>query len=56
MDHNISTRESAWKDILEATIQCVLDNSPDADVLAKYLGRDVQNAYKVSWYDSLSFN
>ena len=42
--------EGIWKDIVNVTISCVLDNSPNDAVLASYLGKGVENKYRVLIY------
>ena len=39
--------EEQWKEIVNKVIDCVLETSPSAKILAYYLGRDVQNEYQV---------
>ena len=40
--------DDMWNKVVSKTIICVLDDSPNDLVLASYLGRDVENAYRVS--------
>ena len=39
--------EEIWKTIVNETITCVLDDSPNDANLASYLGRGVENKYRV---------
>ena len=39
--------EEVWKAILNETISCVLDDSPNDAILASYLGKGVENKYRV---------
>ena len=42
--------EEVWKKIVNETISCVLDDSPNDSILASYLGKGVENKYRVSNY------
>ena len=44
-----SSVEETWKDIVKEVTNCVRDDSPNDSVLAQYLGRDIENAYRVSF-------
>ena len=39
--------EDMWNKVVSKTIICVQDDSPNDKVLAFYLGKDVENAYRV---------
>ena len=39
--------EEIWKKIVNEAITCVLDDSPNDANLASYLGRGVENKYRV---------
>ena len=43
-----SSVEEIWKIIVDEVTKCVLDDSPNDGVLANYLGRHVENEYRVS--------
>ena len=43
-----SSSEVVWKTIVGLVIECVQDDSPADVVLAHYLGRHVENEYRVS--------
>ena len=43
-----SSVEEIWKSIVDEVTKCVLDDSPNDGVLANYLGRHVENEYRVS--------
>ena len=43
-----SSVEEIWKIIVDEVTKCVLDDSPNDCVLANYLGRHVENEYRVS--------
>ena len=43
-----SSVEEIWKIIVDEVTKCVLDDSPNDGVLASYLGRHVENEYRVS--------
>ena len=43
-----SSVEEIWKNIVAEVTKCVLDDSPNDGVLANYLGRHAENAYRVS--------
>ena len=36
-----------WKVVTDKVIDCVLDDSPSDEILAQYLGKHVQNEYRV---------
>ena len=38
-----------WKKTVEEVISCVLDDSPSDEILAHYLGKDIENSYKVTY-------
>ena len=40
--------EEVWKTIVDLVIPCVLDDSPNEELLASYLGRHVENTHRVS--------
>ena len=40
--------EEIWKTVVNETITCVLDDSPNDANLASYLGRGVENKYRVA--------
>ena len=40
--------EKIWKMIVNETISCVLDDSPNDANLASYLGKGVENKYRVA--------
>ena len=42
--------EEIWKAIMNETISCVLDDSPNDAILASYLGKGVENKYRVPSY------
>ena len=42
--------EAIWKKIVNDTISCVLDDSPNDAILASYLGKGVENKYRVPNY------
>ena len=42
--------EEIWKQIVNQTISCVLDDSPNDAILASYLGKGVENKYRVLIY------
>ena len=42
-----SSVEETWKDIVKEVTNCVRDDSPNDSVLAQYLGRDIENTYRV---------
>ena len=44
-----SSVEETWKDIVKEVTNCVRDDSPNDSVLAQYLGRDIENTYRVSF-------
>ena len=48
--------EDIWKKIVDGTISCVLDNSPNDYDLAHYLGRSVETEYVVINHWSYKFN
>ena len=39
--------EDVWKSIVDEVIECVRDDSPADTVLANYLGKHVENTYRV---------
>ena len=39
--------EEGWKIVVDKVIACVLNNRPNDQVLASYLGKDVENNYQV---------
>ena len=39
--------EEIWKKIVNEVISCVLDDSPSDEILAHYLGKDIENNYRV---------
>ena len=39
-----------WKVVTDKVIDCVLDDSPSDEILAQYLGKDVQNEYRVQTF------
>ena len=39
--------EEIWETIVNETITCVLDDSPNDGNLASYLGKGVENKYRV---------
>ena len=43
-----SSVEEVWKTIVDLVIECVQDDSPADLGLAYYLGRHVENTYRVS--------
>ena len=43
-----SSVEEIWKIIVDEVTKCVQDDSPNDSVLANYLGRHVENEYRVS--------
>ena len=47
--HQSSTAEGSefWNTVVSKTKICVLDENPSDCVLANYLGRDVENSYRV---------
>ena len=44
-----SSVEQIWKSIVDEVTKCVHDDSPNDSVLAQYLGRDIENTYRVSF-------
>ena len=42
--------EEIWKSIVDEVTKCVRDDSPNDSVLAQYLGRDIENTYRVSLF------
>ena len=50
MGHN-QTRsdeiDEIWDTVNDTVIQCVEENSPSDEMLARYLGKDVANQYRV---------
>ena len=40
--------QDIWKIIVDEVTKCILDDSPNDGVLANYLGRHVENEYRVS--------
>ena len=50
MARQISSSEEykeIWKKIVDEVISCVLDDSPSDEILANYLGKDIENSYRV---------
>ena len=45
-----SSVEEIWKIIVDEVTKCVRDDSPNDSVLAQYLGRDIENKYRVSLF------
>ena len=43
-----SSAEEVWRTIVDLVISCVLDDSPNDELLASYLGRHVENNHRVS--------
>ena len=39
--------EEIWKTVVDEVISCVLDDTPSEAVLAHYLGKSVENKYRV---------
>ena len=39
--------DEIWKTVVDEVISCVLDDSPSDAVLAHYLGKSVENKYRV---------
>ena len=48
-----SSVEQIWKSIVDEVTKCVHDDSPNDSVLAQYLGRHIENAYRVSLFQNL---
>ena len=44
-----SSVEEIWKIIVDEVTKCVLDDSPSDEILAHYLGKDIENSYKVTY-------
>ena len=44
-----SSVEEIWKSLVSEVTKCVRDDSPNDSVLAQYLGRDIENTYRVSF-------